>query len=287
MLVNKHTEDESPIHEKMVDFIKESYRKNALSGIKVVENEFEIDGYRPDLYYVRKFLAGEEHRLVIECLTTFSIARDPDIVERKIENYLKIADEVVIALQKNTPIHPNIQGSSYYIYRINVGGPDFVIHVREWAEGNDGIGLLLSTPKVYPLVLPPLEDFRLPSKGGYGFDYQVDFLHIRVGGYGLGDMPTLVDHISRKEAEMGSKDVILGTKYPEIYKPFEGIVLEIWGKFMGTDLEIYWSLSTGYACCEIYEKPSRDAKQILKEIFRVFLKSVGYESERMTIAVTP
>ena len=85
LLVNRHTEDESPIHKEMVDFIKESYRKNALSGIKVVEKEFEIDGHKPDLYYVQKF-AEREHRLAIECLTTFSIARDPDIVERKIEN---------------------------------------------------------------------------------------------------------------------------------------------------------------------------------------------------------
>ena len=280
MLVNKHTEDESLIHEEMVDFIKESYRKNALpGGIEIMEKEFEIHGYKPDLYYVykpdpyyvRKF-AEKEHRLAIECLTTFSIARDPDIVERKIENYLRIADEVVIALQKNTPIYPNIQGSNYYICRINVGGPDFVIYVREWIEDKFGIGLFLSTPKVYPLILQPLEDSRVPPIGGYGFDYQVDFLHKRVGGLGLGDMPTLLK---------------IQEEYPEMYKSFKGIVLEIWGEFMDTDLEIYWSLSTGFACCEIYERPSRDVKQILKEIFRVFLKSVGYDSERMTIAVTP
>jgi len=280
LLVNRHTEDESPIHKEMVDFIKESYRKNALSGIKVVEKEFEIDGHKPDLYYVQKF-AEREHRLAIECLTTFSIARDPDIVERKIENYLRIADEVVIALQKNTPIYPNIQGSNYYICRINVGGPDFVIHVREMFEGKDGIGLLLSTPKVYPLVLPPQFDLaeRL-YKGLYCCDYGIDFLHKSVGGYGLGDMPTLYHGMVHEEDGVTVEP-------PELSKPFVGIILEIWGKILGSELEIYWSLSTGFAACEIYEKPSRDIREILKKIFRVFLKSVGYESERMTIAVTP
>ena len=198
LFMNRHRE-ESVAHTSLMNFVRSIYKKY---GITTIEKDFTIKGYKPDFYYIEK-TDTKKVTESIECLSVYSIASDPDIIEKRISKYLRIADGVTIVIPKNIPVLPiekHFQASSqtlkYRIWRSSItSAPDFVVHIKEFADDSYSMGFLITTPPVFPLTLPP----SIIGGDTYRFDYKFPPLKENIGGLGILDMPVLYSLIEEKK----------------------------------------------------------------------------------------